>query len=165
MLSGDVDTVVSDHACCLEEAKGGDLWSALPGFGGTELLYPALLTLGARKRGLALSRVVELLSTNPARAFGLFPQKGTIAVGSDADLAVLDLGSVRTVTPKSTFSAQDHSPFAGMELTGWPTTTLLRGDVVFKDGAVVGAPRGRFLRRPLSESPDRVAAVVGEARG
>lgn len=148
VLAGEVDTVVSDHACCMEEAKGGDLWSALPGFGGTELLYPALVTLGAKQRGLPLSRVVELLSTNPSRHFGLFPRKGTLAVGSDADMALLDMETTRTVERKSTHSAQDHSPFAGMALTGWATTTMLRGNMVYKEGRVVGSPRGQFLKRP-----------------
>jgi len=153
VLSGEVDTVVSDHACCMEEAKRGDLWSALPGFGGTELLYPALVTLGAKQRGLSLNRVVELLSTNPARQFGLFPRKGTLAVGSDADLALLDMERTRAVERQSAHSAQDHTPFAGMQLTGWATTTMLRGNVVFKDGRVLGSPRGQFLRRPLHSPP------------
>src|SRR5882762_2854596 len=85
---GRIDTVVSDHACCSEEDKGEDLWKALPGFGGTALLYPYLISEGHLRRGLSLARVAELASTNPARAFGLYPRKGAIAVGSDADLAV-----------------------------------------------------------------------------
>jgi dihydropyrimidinase len=149
LAAGRIDTVVSDHACCLEEMKRGDLWSAMPGFGGTALLYPVLITLGVKQRGLSLARAVEVVSTNPARHFGLHPRKGALAVGSDADLALLDLDSTRRVDAPSLHSAQDHTPFAGMSLTGWPTTTLLRGRVVFSDGGVNGPPQGRFVKRPV----------------
>lgn len=150
VLDGTVDTVVSDHACCLEELKRGDTWTALPGFGGSSLIYPVLLSEGVRKRGLSLQRAVELASTNPARHFGLYPAKGALAVGSDADLAIVDLGRTREVSVEGSYSAQDHSPFAGVELTGWPETTILRGQVVFEKGAPAGAPRGRFVRRPVA---------------
>jgi dihydroorotase-like cyclic amidohydrolase len=152
--SGQIDTVVSDHACCMEEMKQGDTWSALPGFGGTSLLYPTLLTEGVLKRGLSLSRAVELVSTNPARHFGLYPRKGTIAVGADADFAIVDLARSRTVTAAGLGSAQDHSPFEGMELSGWPTATVLRGQVVFDETGVRGDRGGRFVARPVA-SPAR----------
>jgi len=118
----------------MEEFKRGDTWSALPGFGGTSLLYPVLLTEGVRKRGMSLSHAVELVSTNPARHFGLFPRKGTIAVGSDADFAIVDLNEVRTVSAAALHSAQDHTPFEGIQLEAWPSTTVLRGIVVFDNG-------------------------------
>jgi dihydroorotase-like cyclic amidohydrolase len=149
VTSGQIDTVVSDHACCMEEMKQGDTWSALPGFGGTSLLYPTLLTEGVARRGLPLARAVELASTNPARHFGLYPKKGTIAVGSDADFAIVDLSTTRAVTPDSLHSAQDHTPFAGMELTGWPVATVLRGRVVFDAGGPAGERTGRYLARPV----------------
>ena len=148
VLDGRIDTVVSDHACCAEEDKARDLWSALPGFGGTALLYPYLLSEGPR-RGLSLPRVVELASANPARAFGLYPRKGTLAVGSDADLVVLDPEREQTVTPEVLHSAQDFTPFAGMRVKGWPVATLLRGQVVYRDGQVIGRPAGRYLKRPV----------------
>ena len=149
VADGRIDTVVSDHACCSEEEKTGDFWSALPGFGGTALLYPYLLSEGPR-HGLSLARIVELASANPARAFGLFPQKGAIAIGSDADLVVVDPEREQTVSPAVLHSAQDFTPFAGLRITGWPTHTLLRGQVVFEGGRVVDAPSGRYVRRPVS---------------
>jgi dihydroorotase (multifunctional complex type) len=146
VLDGRIDTVVSDHACCAAADKEADLWKALPGFGGTALLYPYLLSEG-RRRGLPLARIVELASTNPARAFGLYPRKGAIAVGSDADLALMDPDVERVVTPEVLHSAQDFTPFAGVRVRGWPTHTLLRGRVVFRDGRVLGAPGGEYLAR------------------
>ncbi len=148
LLAGEVDTVVSDHACCMEEMKKDELWAALPGFGGTSLLYPVLLSEGVRKRGLSLERAVELASTNPARKFGLFPTKGAIAVGSDADLAICDLEKSVVVQADSLNSAQDYTPFAGVSFTGWPVKTLLRGQLVFDDGKVKGTPLGEFIKRP-----------------
>lgn len=149
IVAGEIDWVVSDHACCSEENKEGPLWSALPGFGGTALLYPFLLTEGMR-RGVSVERVVELASTNPAKAYGLAPRKGALTVGADADLAVVDLEAEQEVTVERLMSAQDYTPFEGMKLAGWPVRTLLRGQTVYRDGASVGSPAGSFLERPLS---------------
>ncbi len=150
---GEIDWVCSDHACCSETNKEGDLWNALPGFGGTALVYPFMLTEGLR-RGLSLQRVVDLVSTNPARAYGLWPRKGGISVGADADLAIVDMDETHGVTTGRLLSAQDYTPFEGMELTGWPVRTLLRGETVFADGEPVGEPRGAYLKRPLpAEKP------------
>lgn len=148
LLDGEVDTVVSDHACCMEEMKGDELWAALPGFGGTSLLYPVLLSEGVRKRGLSLLRAVELASTNPARKFGLLPRKGAIAVGSDADLALCDLNKSQVVQASGLHSAQNHTPFDGFSFMGWPVITILRGGIVFRDGEVRGAPQGQYIKRP-----------------
>jgi dihydroorotase-like cyclic amidohydrolase len=145
VLRGDVDWVCSDHACCSESHKEGDMWAALPGFGGSALIYPYMLTEGVR-RGLPLGRIVELVSTNPARAFGLAPRKGAVAIGADADLAIVDMNATHAVTAERLLSAQEYTPFEGMELTGWPVQTLLRGRVVLRDGAVTGEPSGRYLR-------------------
>ncbi|MBM3219872.1 MAG: amidohydrolase family protein [Candidatus Rokubacteria bacterium] len=156
VLDGRIDTVVSDHACCSEEDKEIEFWSALPGFGGTALLYPYLLSEGPR-RGLSLARIVALASANPARAFGLFPRKGAIAVGSDADLVVVDPEREQIVSPGVLHSAQDFTPFAGLRVKGWPTHTLLRGRVAFDGTSVVGAPAGTYVKRPVS-TPERAGA-------
>jgi len=144
---GHIATVVSDHACLTKDRKEGDFWAAWPGFGGTSMLYPVLISEGVLKRKLPLERAVDLVSTNPARYFGLYPKKGAIAIGSDADLAIVDLESPKPVTVKSLHSGQDFTPFDGVRLSGWPAVTVLRGQVVFKDGEPQGAPAGQFLRR------------------
>jgi dihydropyrimidinase/allantoinase len=148
VLDGRIDTVVSDHACCSEEDKGGDFWSALPGFGGTALLYPYLLSEGPR-RGLSLARIVALASANPARAFGLFPRKGAIVIGGDADLVVIDPERDQVVSPGVLHSAQDFTPFAGLRVKGWPTHTLLGGRLVFDGREILGAASGRYVKRPV----------------
>jgi dihydropyrimidinase/allantoinase len=147
LIDGRVGTVASDHACCMEEAKGSDLWPALPGFGGTALLYPVLLSEGYHKRGVSLSRIASVASATPARIFGLAPRKGTLAVGSDADLAVIDLDLEQVVTPELCLSAQDHTPFAGVSVRGWPVATLVRGIPMFRDGEAAKDFPGKFVRR------------------
>jgi dihydroorotase-like cyclic amidohydrolase len=102
----------------------------------------------ARDAESDLARIVELASANPARAFGLFPKKGAITVGSDADLVVIDAEREQTISPSVLHSAQDFTPFAGMRVKGWPTHTFLRGQLVFDGKDVLGAPSGRYVKRP-----------------
>lgn len=150
--SGHIQSVASDHACCSREDKGTELWSAVPGFGGTALLYPLLISEGHFKRNIPLERLVQAVTSSPARTFGLFPQKGTISVGSDADLAVVDPSITFTVEPEGLESAQDFTPFQGMQLRGKVTYTVLRGQVVLGPDGRRGEPAGRFLARPLARA-------------
>ena len=144
----------SDHACCSEEHKGDELWPALPGFGGTALVYPFMLTEGPHKRGLSLERIVDLVATNPARAYGLDPPQGRHRGRRRRRPRDRGPGREHPVTTELLLSAQDHTPFEGMELTGWPVRTLLRGRTVFADGETVGEPAGAYLKRPLiTEQP------------
>lgn len=147
VADGRIDWVASDHACCLEEHKGDALWPARPGFGGTALLYPVLFSEGHLKRGLPLTRIAEIASANPARAYNLWGRKGSLGVGFDADLTIVDPGLTRTVTTELLLSGQDHCPFEGAELTGWPVTTVVGGRVAYRDGQVVGEPGGSYLDR------------------
>lgn len=156
LLHGDIDWVCSDHACCSESNKQGDMWAALPGFGGSALLYPYLLTEGPR-RGLPIHRVVQLAATNPAQAYGVAPAKGAIAIGADADLAIVDMENAERVTPSRLLSAQEYTPFEGMDLVGWPRVTMLRGNVVLRDGEPVGAPAGVYLRQAAVAAPSLTA--------
>lgn len=147
VASGAVDWVASDHACCMEHMKGDELWPALPGFGGTALLYPVLISEGHHKRGIPLARIAEIASAAPARALNLAPRKGSIAVGADADLTIVDLDLEQTVTPEICRSAQDHTPFEGIAVRGWPVTTLLRGVPVFERGDVADGFHGEYIAR------------------
>ncbi|MFC2006170.1 dihydroorotase family protein [Chloroflexota bacterium] len=150
ILDDYIQTVVSDHACLPKEMKIGDLWTALPGFGGTSLMFPVLITGGYHERGLPLERIAELASLNPAVSHNLYPKKGTIMIGSDADLAIVDIDKGKKVSTDILHSAQDYTPFEGMFLKGWVECTILRGEVIFKAGKVTGQPGyGQFLKRPV----------------
>jgi allantoinase len=150
LLAGDVSWVVSDHACCKDEKKfaadRGDVFGAKSGFGGTEYLLPGLVGEG-RKRGLSLQRIAQLTAWNPAQRYGL-PGKGTIGVGYDADLALVDPDTSWVVDPADSFSAQEYTPFEGFEIGSKVTDVWLRGRQVLEAGNVVGAPTGQYLRRP-----------------
>ena len=152
VLDGKVDWIVSDHACCAEEVKGagpagrGDIWLAKSGFGGTEYLLAGVFSEGSR-RGLPYHRMAELLAFNPAQRYGLL-RKGDIAVGFDADLALLDPERRFTVRAAESPSVQGYTPFEGQELTGRVTATFLRGGLAWEDGRAVGPARGRYIHRP-----------------
>jgi len=150
VIKGDIKTVVSDHACSTKKIKEGDLWTSLAGFGGTEIMFPLLLTEGYRKRSLSLQRIAELTSYNPAIYHDLYPKKGTIAIGSDADLAIIDLDKEKEVSVNTLHSVQDFTPFEGIKYKGWPVCTILRGKVIFENDKMVGQPGdGQYIKRPV----------------
>jgi allantoinase len=156
IFDGTVDWVVSDHACCSRELKvaadgPGDMWLAKAGFGGTEYLLPALLSEG-QHRGLPYHRIAELTSFNPARRFGL-GSKGDVALGYDADLALVDPDRRVTIRASDSPSAQGYTPFEGIEITGRVEATFLRGAMVFDGDRIVGTPRGEYQRRPRPTPP------------
>lgn len=145
--AGQINWVASDHACCMESLKGDDLWEAQPGFGGTALLYPLLISEGFHKRNIPLVKIAELGSAAPALAYNLYPRKGTITVGADADLAIVDLDKEQVVTADICQSAQDYTPFEGCVVKGWPTATVLRGETIFEFPNVTSECHGQYLRR------------------
>ena len=150
VLEGTIDTVVSDHACNPSELRQGELWSIMPGFGGSSLMMPVMINEGYHRRGLGLSRIAELTSFNSAVFHNLYPRKGTLLPGADADVVVVDLEAGKTITPAALNSAQDYTPFDGMTLKGWPEHTIVRGNSVLENGQVVGKPGwGKYLHRPL----------------
>jgi allantoinase len=150
VLAGDVDWVVSDHACCKEATKFGDdhedVFAAKSGFGGTEYLLPGLVGEG-RKRGLSLGRIAELTARRPAQRYGL-PTKGDLAEGYDADVALVDPDRSWIVDPADSFSTQEYTPFRGMEIGATVTDTFLRGTHVYAAGQITTTPTGRYLHRP-----------------
>lgn len=151
LLDGKIDWVCSDHACCRHEmkvnvSKPGDIFLAKSGFGGTEYLLSALISEG-RKRGLSYNRIAALTSWNPAQRFGLL-RKGDIAPGLDADLVLVDPERSFVVRAVGSESGQGYTPFEGLELSATVMSTYLRGECIYKDGKVLGQPRGRYLHRP-----------------
>ena len=148
---GAINWVASDHACCLEELKQDELWTALPGFGGTALLYPLLISEGYHKRKLSLEQVAEPGVHEPRSCVRIDPSQGRDLRGRrrrphhhrSREGAAGDRGA-------AALGAGPHA-FAGMPVKGWPVLTMLRGVTVFKDGEIIGGPTGEFLSRPLSE--------------
>jgi dihydropyrimidinase len=103
---------------------------------------------GVRQGRISLQRMVELLSTNPAKYFGLYPRKGTIAVGSDADIVVFDPEKKVTISASTHHSKCDYNLYQGTEVTGSPETVLLRGRVIVDGDQFLGEPGiGQFLKR------------------
>lgn len=104
------------------------------GMPGVETRLPVIFTELVSQRGLPLHGFVALTSTNAAKLNGIYPRKGTIAPGSDADIAILDPTTLRPVRAKDLHMATDYSPYEGRKLTGWPTTVISRGRIVLTDG-------------------------------
>jgi len=151
LLAGELDWVVSDHACCRQETKiprhyFGNIWMAKSGFGGTEYLLPALVSEGTR-RGMGYNQMARVTSWNPAQRFGL-NRKGDIAEGYDADVAIVDPARSWTIAAKDSPSTQGYTPFEGLELSAHVDATFLRGMKIQENGEVLGKPRGRYLFRP-----------------
>jgi dihydropyrimidinase len=149
----DILSVVStDHCAFLwdgQKTLGRDDFSKIPnGAPGLENRLPMIHEFGVRAGRISLNRMVELLSTNPAKLFGLYPRKGTIAVGSDADIVVFDPEKKVTISAATHHSKSDYNIFEGTEVTGVPEVVLLRGQVLVEDGELVAAPGvGQFVRR------------------
>jgi allantoinase len=141
LAEGHVHAIGSDHAP-LAKIPGADVWAQLPGAGnGLEGMLPLVATEAAR-RGIPLPRVAGLLSTMPAKLFGLFPRKGTIAVGSDADFCVVETNGSKVIDARELeyHEQEKWSPFDGREVTVYPVYTILRGRVIFAEGSVTGEP-------------------------
>lgn len=151
VLNGQVDTIGSDHSPCTwdEKEKGlEDIWKAWGGISGIQLTLPILLSEGVNKRGLSLTALARILSSNPARLFGLFPQKGSIRLGADADLVIVDLDKEWTLTADQLFYKNKFSAYVGSTFKGQIVRTLVRGKTIYQDGQIMAeAGYGKLLRR------------------
>lgn len=147
--AGEISTCCTDHAPWTKDAKldpAADITTTRPGMADLETLMPTLFSQGVRQGRLSLQRFVEVTSTNAARLFNLYPRKGTIAVGSDADLVIWDESLHKTVDGARMNSRAGYSLLDGSELVGWPTHTISRGEVVFENGRFPRpGGRGRLL--------------------
>ncbi len=151
LRQGTVNTVCTDHAPWSKEAKlapDHTIAKLRPGAENLQVMLPMLHSEGVLKGRISLNRMVEVLSTNEAKLFGLFPRKGTIAVGSEADVVLFDPNWTRTIDASMLKSAADHSVYEGWSVTGWPRLTMRRGQVVFENEQVTAHPgSGELVRR------------------
>ncbi|MEM7334885.1 MAG: allantoinase AllB [Chloroflexota bacterium] len=151
VLAGQVDIIASDHSPCLVSQKAGaadNVWQIWGGISGVQTMLPGIITEGVHNRGLSLSLLVKMMSTNPARIFGLYPQKGSLQPGTDADITVVDLDKEWTLTEEMLCYHSKHSAFVGYPFKGQVTQTLVRGKTVWQDGQLRCKPGyGRLIRR------------------
>ena len=168
--NGTFQIVSSDHAPYrfddtgkLARGPSPDFKQIANGIPGIELRLPLLFSEGVGKGRIGLERLVELCCTNPAKIYGLHPKKGTIAIGSDADLAIWDPEKKVAITDATAHDAAGYCPYAGMTVTGWPTTVISRGEVIVDGDALLAERgRGRFLPRAAGAAAEPAGLLVPE---
>jgi dihydropyrimidinase len=161
LLDGTLAVFSSDHSPWnySDKIAGGphqpfsDVVNGIPGI---ETRLPLLFSATQPQQRLTLNQFVDITTTTPAKLYGLYPRKGVIALGSDADFAIWDADKKVTIRNEMLHHAVDHTPYEGMQVTGWPIVTISRGEVLCTDGEVTSkAGRGNFLRceRPFARKP------------
>ncbi|MDR1318770.1 MAG: dihydropyrimidinase [Treponema sp.] len=151
-LAADINTAATDHCPFLFKSQkilGKDDFTKTPsGAPGVEERIPLMYSEGVGKKRISLRRFVDLCCTNPAKIFGLYPKKGTIREGSDADLVILDPEKNVTLGKDTIHGRADYTAYEGFRVQGWPVCTISRGEVIVRDGKFSGAAgRGKFLVR------------------
>lgn len=147
-----LDTFGTDNVSMTKAVKQAEkgMLGAMPGYPILQTHLPVLLTEGYHNRQIPLETILTKATLNPAKIYGLFPQKGTIAVGSDADVVVLDPDSQRRVDSAELFSYGDFSLYEGKILKGWPSIVIKNGTVAYRNGKILVEPGfGSYLRRTL----------------
>lgn len=148
-VAGEVDTIGTDHVANRLSLKvGADVWESLAGFPGIGASIPILLSEGVNRGRISMERFVQMTSANAARIFSMHPKKGSVNVGSDADIAMLDMKRERRVTADMFGGYSDYTVYDGMRLRGWPVRTMVRGRVVAEEFEVYAKPGyGRHVAR------------------
>jgi dihydroorotase (multifunctional complex type) len=145
---GLVEIIASDHATHTREEKERgwcNIWESPPGLPAIESMLPLLLTK-VNEGKLNISKLIELTSINPAKVLGIYPKKGCIKVGSDADLVILDIAQEKVILGDEFKSKSKWTPYEGWKIKGIPTTTIVNGKIVFRDGFIVSEPgNGKYL--------------------
>jgi len=154
-MAGDqIHSVATDELCCTLAVKvqGERIDDTTGGNAGVEPRLGVMYTQMVSRRGYSLEKFVDLTTTNAARIMGLYPRKGAIAPGADADIAILDDRTTRTVRA-SDLHETDYTPWEGQEVTAWPVTTVLRGQIMVEDGEFCGSSdSGQYLLRHIPDS-------------
>ena len=153
-LRGSISTVATDEICCTLSTKtqGKNIDDTTGGNAGCEPRVSVMYTETVQKRGYTLEKFTDLVSTNAAKIMGMYPKKGALAAGSDADITVLDPGEKRIVTA-ARLHETDYTPWEGYEAGVWPTLTVLRGKVMMRDGEFLGDRKdGKIIKRKVDEA-------------
>ncbi len=154
VIAGDIQTVATDHCpfdLKLKERLGKDDFTKCPnGMPGVELRYPLMFSEGVMKGRISANAFARLCATNPAKLFGLYPKKGVIKEGSDADIVIMNTGCGDTITHDRLHENVDYTPYEGFELSCKIDCVLSRGEVIVKNNSYIGQKaRGQFLKRGL----------------
>lgn len=149
---GEIQIIGSDHCVYSDEQKKRykdeiPPFNEVPnGVPGVETILPLMYYYGVKKGRISMQKLVEITSANVAKMFDIYPRKGSIMPGSDADIAILDPKKKVKISPEILHSNIDYSIFDGMEVEGWPSATIRRGEVVFQDGEVIAKPgSGQYI--------------------
>jgi dihydropyrimidinase len=147
-----IDTVGTDHVANQLQLKlgGEDVWDALAGFPGIGTAIPILLSEGVNKDKISLEQFVRFTSLNAAQIFGMYPKKGALDKGSDADITMIDLKKENKVSSDLFGGFSDYIIYEGMKLKGWPVKTIVRGQLVAENFEVIGKlGHGKFVERTV----------------
>lgn len=154
LKKGWIDAIATDHAPHSYEEKTADnVWEAACGFIGVETALPLMLTQ-VNEGILSLQRYVQAACESPARIWGLYPRKGVIRVGSEADFVVVDLAKEWVIEGRKLHNKNTLTPFEGWRVRGLPRYTILRGEVIMDKGEIIGTPRGELVRPNKLEAED-----------
>ncbi len=146
LANGTLQTLGSDQCMITRAAKDKGIWEATPGVGVMGSVLPVMMTDGLNKGKITIEQLVKICSENPAKAFGMYPQKGVLSPGSDADIIIVDSKKEWVITPDNLKSALEYCCFEGYKVKGKVVKTFVRGELVAEDGELVAnTPNGRYV--------------------
>jgi len=148
--NGEIQVIATDHCSFTREQKlsSSDVRTVYPGIPGTEEMFHLLYTYSTEHSELSLNNLVSMMSTTPAKLFGIYPQKGSLEEGTDADITIYDPSIEWTISDTNVHSAALYSPFRGKEIKGRVRTTILNGEIIMDNGEYYGVPgKGCFIRQ------------------
>lgn len=175
LRDGTINCIGTDHVVQTKNAKlvAGDvgdredpmhnIWEVGSGFPGVETVLPIMLSEGVNKGRITFERLVQVCCRNTSKTFGLYPKKGALIAGGDADLVLIDMKKTKKVRAEQLHTRADFSIYEGLELTGWPVLTILRGEVIARDGEILGKQGvGRYQPRTV-EAHQRASSADSNA--
>lgn len=162
LRDGRVTMIATDHSPhTAEEKLNDDIWKAISGFPGVETSVRFFLTYGVNAGRMTLQEFARATSEGPAKTWDIWPQKGAIRIGSDADLTIVDLAKEGVIRDSELHSKNCVTPFDGTPTKGAPVATIVRGRIVMREGELIGEPGGRMVRPVRTGAPSRERELVG----
>lgn len=168
IVKGSVQVVATDHSGYTKEQKldpSQTIANKKAGMNHLQVYRPMLFSDGVKKGRITLEQFIAVTSTNPAKIFGMYPRKGAVKVGSDADIVIWDPNLKKTIRDEDELSNAHYSLFSGTEVTGWPKVTIRRGEIVYQNGKMIGRPgTGHLISRGKFQSPTPTVSSTKAAR-